>query len=281
MSSLLLSDLAAIAQGAGDFLREHRRKGKLLQHVKAGGSMATDGDYISQEALVTMLHPLLAPLPFLVEEDDPQLISQIRDRCPDVEFLSPSRATEETLELPADYVSVDPADGTYLYAAGCPEYSVSISVVRDYRPVMSVIYQPELELLILAERGKGCTLNEEPVRLQPPNTLRESLVGLDVCRSAGDAANERAIRIARACRYVRNLPSVGSGVELLLNRTAAWFTANTRNWDIAATALAVQEAGGVAKTFAGEPLPWNRIKMPPVLFAANEELFAAVQRAAE
>lgn len=260
-------------------MREHRRKGKLRQHGKDGGSMATDGDYISQEALVTMLHPLMAPLPFLVEEDDPQLLAQIRERCPDIEFISPSRATEETLEVPPDYVSIDPADGTYLYAANCPEYAVSIGVVRDHQPVMGVIYQPELDLIVIAERGQGCLINGEPVKLDPPPTLRDSLVGLDVCRGAGQAANERSIRIAQACRYSRNLPSVASGVELLLNRTAAWFTANTRNWDIAATALAVQEAGGVARTYTGQPLPWNRVKMPPVLFAANEEMFAAVQAA--
>lgn len=279
MFNSLLSDIAPIAQGAGDFLREHRRKGALVQHAKEGGSMATDGDYISQHALVTMLYPLVAPLPFLVEEDDPQLIAEIRERCPAVEFISPSRTTEETLELPPDYISVDPADGTYLYAAGCPEYAVSIGVVRNHQPVLGVIYQPEFDLLVLAERGKGCQINGEPAKFNPPKTLRESLVGLDVCRSAGQAANERSIRIATACRYARNLPSVASGVELLLNRTAAWFTGNTRNWDIAATALAVQEAGGSALTYAGEPLPWNRIKMPPVLFAANADLFAAVQKA--
>lgn len=61
--------------------------------------------------------------------------------------------------------------------------------------------------------------------------------------------------------------------------TTVWVTNNARNWDMAATALLVQQAGGVTYQLVKQhgiwrfaEIPWNVVRMPPLLFAANQRL---------
>ena len=59
---------------------------------------------------------------------------------------------------------VDPIDGTQTFSTGHPDWSVSIALVRDGRPVLGVIYAPIHDHLYEAKLGGGAWRNSE--RLQ-------------------------------------------------------------------------------------------------------------------
>lgn len=48
--------------------------------------------------------------------------------------------------------------------------------------------------------------------------------------------------------------------------------------DFASQSLAVQEAGGVAECLDGSSFPWNQVRMPPLLSAANQRISDEVRK---
>ncbi|XEC96999.1 inositol monophosphatase [Paenibacillus tarimensis] len=60
---------------------------------------------------------------------------------------------------------VDPLDGTNNYAIGLPVFGVSLTLIRNNEPMLGVIYEPILDRLYIAEKGRGADLNGE--RMKP------------------------------------------------------------------------------------------------------------------
>ncbi len=60
---------------------------------------------------------------------------------------------------------VDPLDGTTNYAHGLPIFAVSIALERADEVVLGVVHDPIREETYVAERGRGATLNGEPIRV--------------------------------------------------------------------------------------------------------------------
>src|SRR5881628_1874328 len=71
---------------------------------------------------------------------------------------------------------VDPLDGTTNYAHGLPVFGVSIALQAGRRVVLGVVYDPSRDELFVAERGRGATLNDAPIRVSATASLDESLL---------------------------------------------------------------------------------------------------------
>ncbi len=84
-----------------------------------------------------------------------KLIAQrLREAFPNDDFLG-----EETFDRKATAATgalwvVDPIDGTTNYISGRPDWCVSIGFLHDGRPEIGVIYQPAVDALFWARRGK-------------------------------------------------------------------------------------------------------------------------------
>src|SRR3712207_3722005 len=71
---------------------------------------------------------------------------------------------------------VDPLDGTTNYAHGLPIFAVSIGLERAGEVVLGVVHDPIREETYVAERGKGATLNGEPIRASDTDELIRALI---------------------------------------------------------------------------------------------------------
>src|SRR5690606_23258200 len=71
---------------------------------------------------------------------------------------------------------IDPLDGTTNFAHGYPCFCVTLALEHDGQIVIGVTYDPTRGELFAAERGKGATLNNKPVRVSETERLSESLV---------------------------------------------------------------------------------------------------------
>src|SRR5207247_2081686 len=58
---------------------------------------------------------------------------------------------------------IDPLDGTTNYAHGLPIFAVSIGLETDKRVELGVVFDPNLDELFVAERGRGATVNDRPL----------------------------------------------------------------------------------------------------------------------
>ena len=149
---------------------------------------------------------------------------------------------------------VDPIDGTVNYAHGIPIYCVSIAVVADNEPVVGVIYAPETDELFTATRGGGAFLNGRRLRVSGTDDIDKAILVTGFpynvaenpygCIDAFSAFLGLGIPIRRLGSAALDLAYVAAG------RFDGFWEVSLNEWDVAAGALMVVEAGGRMGTFA-------------------------------
>lgn len=153
---------------------------------------------------------------------------------------------------------VDPIDGTVNYAHGIPHACVSIALQErtgaDFETLVGVVYDPFLDELWTAIRGKPAHLNGRRIRVSQRKRLDESIVSLGFAKSSG-SLNQMLPVFNDLLHRVRKIRLMGAAALALTyvadGRFDGYVEAGIRLWDIAAGGLIVESAGGV---FRREPI---------------------------
>ncbi|MGH1369839.1 MAG: inositol monophosphatase family protein [Maritimibacter sp.] len=150
---------------------------------------------------------------------------------------------------------IDPLDGTRAFIEGSPTWAHSLAVVHKGKPIAGVVYLPINDKLYVAARGEGAQLNGESLHA----STRADLTGAKMLatRPSFEAHNwvdaqvpdvKRSHRSSLA--YRMSLIAQGQ-YDAMLTLRATW------EWDIAAGALIIEEAGGIATDRKGDSLEFN------------------------
>jgi myo-inositol-1(or 4)-monophosphatase len=141
---------------------------------------------------------------------------------------------------------VDPIDGTSNYIANRPDWCVSIGFLHDSRPEIGVIYQPAVDALFWARRGKGTFKNGVEVRVSTCRSLAEATVGFDY--SMGTPATDQAGKIEAMLRtggeYRRNGSAAVSLTQVAEGRLDGFVEMHLNPWDVLGGMVLISEAGG-------------------------------------
>jgi myo-inositol-1(or 4)-monophosphatase len=195
----------------------------------------------------------------LVTEVDKQaeaaIIGIIHRHFPDHTILSEEAGL---LEQHSDYVwFVDPIDGTVNFAHGIPICCVSIALRHKKDLLIGSIYNPMMNELFFAERGRGATLNGDPIHVsQKTDFSRACLVTGFPYRMPeyGDHPVKVFERAIMRGLPVRRLGSAAIDLAwVACGRFDGFWEYNLSPWDIAAGYLIVEEAGGKISNFEGRP----------------------------
>lgn len=151
---------------------------------------------------------------------------------------------------------IDPLDGTANYAADLATSCVSIGLAQGEEIIMGVVYNPFRDELFVAEKGKGATLNGQPIRVFPTEKLAKALVCFDLGYN-----EEKALEQLRQALFfrprVRSMRILGSGVLGLVNvavgRFDLFYHQALKPWDVAAAIIILQEAGAIVTQSDGQP----------------------------
>jgi myo-inositol-1(or 4)-monophosphatase len=175
---------------------------------------------------------------------------QLAAAFPEIPVLGEEGIDAASEGAPARWV-VDPIDGTVNFAYGIPHAAVSIALeVRDgagFRSEVGVVYDPFMDELWTAIRGKPARLNGRKIRVSSRSRVDEAVVSL------GFAKNDDSLEAVKAdfsdlTHRVRKLRIMGSAALALTyvadGRFDAYVEAGVRLWDIAAGGLIVECAGG-------------------------------------
>lgn len=152
---------------------------------------------------------------------------------------------------------VDPLDGTTNYAHGLPIFAVSIALERADEVVLGVVHDPIREETYVAERGRGATLNGEPIRVSDTDEpIRALLVtGFPYDRADMPAALELFGRLTVLTQGVRRLGAAALDLcYVAAGRLDAFYERGLHAWDIAAGGLILEEAGGKVTDYRGRDL---------------------------
>ena len=193
-----------------------------------------------------------------VSEADIAVDNFLRERlmhlAPDCGWLSEETEDDRArLHTPRLWV-VDPIDGTRAFLAGRTDWSISVALVENGRPVIAALFAPMQDVLYAAAAETQTTRNGTAVAANPGSSLQ----GI---KAAGP--KPMLERLARHAPDLVMEPKVFS-LALRLTRVAAgtldlaFASHNSHDWDLAAADLLVHQAGGALTTFSGQTLVYNR-----------------------
>ena len=151
---------------------------------------------------------------------------------------------------------IDPIDGTINFANGIPICCVSIGVEENGEMMMGAVYNPFMNELFFAEKGKGAFLNDQPIKVSSKNDLLTSCLVTGFPYQYLDTENgplQIFEKLIRKSIPVRRLGSAALDLcWTAAGRFDGFYEHKLQAWDSAAGFLIVQEAGGTVTDLKGE-----------------------------
>ena len=198
---------------------------------------------------------------------------RLRSATPDYGWLSEESVDDEQrLGRPLVWI-VDPIDGTRGYLAGREDWCVSVALVENESPLLGAVFAPATDEFFFAARGQGAVRNHVPVHAAAGTEL-------DFSRIAGPKPLVQ--RLNPSSDEITLHPRIGS-LALRLCRVAhggldaAFAGGQSRDWDLAAANLIVQEADGNMTALSGDAISYNRRDVTHgVLVAAGRDRHARI-----
>lgn len=220
---------------AGETLKRYFNSGEFTSRSKGGVDVITQAD----------------------KEVDTFLLESIRRQFPACNIL-----TEET--APDDYSSfrqldnlwvIDPLDGTVNFSRHNPHFAISVGLVSKGVSQMGVVYLPIENKLYWAEADQdGAFLNDKPIKVSTTGDLKETVF----CCDWGWNLETRMMLVkwlGRVNESVRQIKCMGSAVSDLASladgSVESYLHSGLKPWDVAASALFIEKAGGKITTPSG------------------------------
>ncbi|KAL2081047.1 hypothetical protein ACEWY4_022900 [Coilia grayii] len=229
-----------------------------------GMAIAREAREVILEAFRTKKDVMLKSSPAdLVTETDQRvekmLISSIRHRYPTHKFIGEeSVAAGEKLELTdAPTWIIDPIDGTVNFVHRFPFVAISIAFAVNKQTEFGIVYSCVEDKMYQAQRGRGAFVNDVPLHTSGQEDITKSLVVTEIGAERDDLALcTMTANIMSLLRIpIQGIRAVGTAaVDMVLVATGgadAYYHIGMHCWDIAASALIVQEAGGVVLDLDG------------------------------
>ena len=184
-----------------------------------------------------------------------RIIEVIKSYFPEHSIIS-----EEVGELTQDSEYkwvIDPIDGTVNFAHGIPICCSSIALTLNGQPIVGSVYNPMMNELFVAEKGKGATLNGTPISVSKKATFETACLVTGFPYKWPDT-KEHPIkvfeRIVLQGLPVRRLGSAAIDLAwVACGRFDGFWEYNLSPWDSAAGYLLEEEAGGKITNFKGAP----------------------------
>jgi myo-inositol-1(or 4)-monophosphatase len=185
---------------------------------------------------------------------DALLAERLRGARPDYGWLSEESAEHDSRLNARRVWVVDPIDGTRAFLQGRNDWTVSAALVEDGAPTLAVVVNPVREETFEARAGGGAALNGRAIHVSDCARLD----GAKVLAPESILKNSRwrtpwpAIKPVWANSILYRMALVACG-----EADATFATKPKWEWDVAAGALLVAEAGGVVTDPTGAPLRFN------------------------
>jgi myo-inositol-1(or 4)-monophosphatase len=219
-----------IAREAGIFLKNKLNSAHTIDY-KGEINLVTDVDKTSEEMITSKINTMFPDHDILSEE------FTHTDRGSDFRWI------------------IDPLDGTTNYAHGYPFFCVSIALERLSTMIVGIVYDPMLNEMFVAEKGKGAFLNDREIHVSNTRGVIKGLLATgfpyDIREDSHNNLNNfntmilKAQAIRRAGSAALDLAYVAAG------RFDGFWELKLNPWDIAAGWLLVEEAGGIVTDMGG------------------------------
>lgn len=226
-------------------LRAARKAGDLI--VRASDDM----DRVGYQAK--------AAADFVTEVDiaaEKEILRQLGKAYPEHRFLCEESGLSGNEDSDYTWV-IDPLDGTSNFLRGIPHYAISIACLHRGKIEHAVVYDPVRREEFIASRGRGAQLNGHRIRVGSRHELNDSLIGTGVpfmghCDEHLDWYTQTLAAITSRSMGVRRAGAASLDLAYVAaSRLDGFWEMGLNQWDIAAGALLVREAGGLITDLSG------------------------------
>lgn len=239
----MLNFAIELARDAGQLLLEKFDRG-IAVHKKGDINLVTEADLASEALIIERIKSYYPKHSILAEESGNAVVI----------------CGENTWKW-----VIDPLDGTTNFAHGYPCFCVTLALEYDGEIVIGVTFDPTRNELFAAERGRGASLNNKPIRVSPTEQLGDALLvtgfPYDFKKREDFARNLTQFLIHS--RGVRRDGSAAIDMAYVAcGRFDGMWEEGLNPWDMAAGVLLIEEAGGQVSYYDGSKFS---IYQPPML----------------
>lgn len=231
LCAMLKSTLLQAVTESGHIMRDSFNGAFKISNKAGINNLVTEVDLASEKAIIGIIKKSY-PDHFILSEESGEIV------------------------MDSDYKwIIDPIDGTVNYANGIPICCVSIAVEYQGKMVLGAVFNPFFNELFVAEKGKGATLNDKPIRVSLKADMASSCLVTGFPYSLLDEPNgpldifntliRKGIPVRRLGSAAIDLCWVAAG------RFDGFYEHKLEAWDSAAGFLIVEEAGGKITDFRG------------------------------
>ena len=148
---------------------------------------------------------------------------------------------------------IDPIDGTFNFMNGIPQFAISVGYEEENEIKCGVIFNPIMNEMFCAEKGKGAYLNNSRIRVSKINKIKDALIVTGGPKGASkikDKIFSEYINVSNNVSSVRKFGSAALDVAYVASgRFDGYWQRELNYWDIAAGIIILKEAGGFVDFF--------------------------------
>ncbi len=179
----------------------------------------------------------------------------IKEKFPGHNIISEETANPKT---DSEYTwFIDPIDGTTNYVTQLNFSCVGIGLVKDGEVVLGVVFNPIVNEMFWAEKGKGAFLNGNPIRVSDNDDLKNTVVNYCHQNNAEETMMIEKVffELKMGARDLRRFGAAGLDLSYVAcGRNDVFFHTNTRPtlWDFVPAAVIAKEAGAKLTDWEGK-----------------------------
>lgn len=214
---------------------------------KAKHDVVSDADYKSEKAIIKI----------------------IKNSFPNHNIIAEESGNENKNSEFSWYI--DPLDGTSNFVIGNPYFSISIALAKNNEIILGLVFNPILNELYIAERGKGAFLNGKSISVSGTENLSDSFIAS--AYSSGEKDIKRGLKVIEKLalnsrKLVINFSPALNLCNVARGRIEALVDNGTTSEDHAAGSLIVTEAGGKIQNYGSNT--WDVSKIG--IIASNNKI---------
>ncbi|MDP8257927.1 MAG: inositol monophosphatase family protein [Candidatus Aadella gelida] len=219
------------AQSAGEYVVSRVGNIREIKHKGGINNIVTDADKASEKMIIDLITKEFPEHSILAEE------SGMSENKSGIKWI------------------IDPIDGTTNFAHGFPVFCVSIGVAIDGEVAVGAVYDPTRKELFVGEKGKGATINGNPIRVSGCEKVNESLIstGFAYDKKKKEENFKNFKTMMNNAQAVRRPGSAAIDLcYVACGRFDGFWEMYLSPWDTAAGQLMVKETGGKVTGFGGD-----------------------------
>ncbi len=186
------------------------------------------------------------------------LMSEFKKHFTDYELIG-EESHKDIIVSSDKAIYIDPIDGTTNFIHGLPHLAISMGIWENSVPIAGVVYNPILNEMFWAQKGKGAYCNGVKLSVSSQGTLQQALIGTGFPYAKVNKGIEYEWVLKCMTNLLPNIQDIrrygAAALDLCYlaqGKLDAFYEIDLKPWDVAAGILILQEAGGMVSDSSGK-----------------------------